>query len=94
MKKKLKLVYFEWVDAFKNSGRWFSYSGVYGWAKNNNFWVIQTGFIVEETDKYIILADSFTPPDHVVEATFYGLTKIPKTWIRKKKVLKTIIIEV
>jgi hypothetical protein len=54
------------------------------WA-SSSIWIIkQTGWMIRETQKYFVIADKYNPQgEH--EDQYADLTKIPKTWILKKK---------
>ena len=49
-----KLIYIEWHDAFANSG-WMDKDEVVKWKKGE--WLVsEVGWVIEETDKQLILA--------------------------------------
>lgn len=79
---KHKLVYIEWHDAFADS-RWMSKNEVDNW-KKGEFIVAEVGWIMEETNKQIILASRYNPADNGDIAQWGSLQKIPKPWIRKR----------
>ena len=86
---KYKLVYLEWSDATSNSA-WHSEEELAQWGKNSGWIVKQVGWLFEENDKYIVIFSSMADGGkNEGEENHYGnLQKIPKTWIRKRKVLK------
>ncbi len=84
----MKLIYLEWEDACDNSSVWRTEKEVLEWGENVTWWVKQAGFLIKETKKEIILAGSMEPGNKDYEATFKNLTRIPKTWIRKRKIIK------
>ena len=87
---KYKLVYIEWADAVSNNIRWFGEDEAKDWAKNINFVVKECGFVMKETSKYTFLVNRLSNTEYHGEGDKEcgGLHKIPKTWIRKRKVLK------
>ena len=88
---KYKLVYIEWEDAVSNNLKWFSEDQALDWDKNISMIVKECGFILKEDKKHIFLvnrmADTRYDEDGFLE--YGGLHKIPITWIRKRKVLKS-----
>lgn len=84
----MKAVYIEWCDAISYQKKsWVDIEEAKEWAKNDNWIVKQLGFIIQETDKYILLASELTEvkgesPD------LGGVIKIPTTWIIKRQNLK------
>tara|TARA_R110000868_G_scaffold306450_3_gene567688 strand:- start:1234 stop:1488 length:255 start_codon:yes stop_codon:yes gene_type:complete len=83
----MKPTYLEWHDAHTNAG-WFTLPEAKEWAQCE--WIIkECGWIVEETKEYIIFATSWKPEDEWSEEKFCSLHKIPKTWVRKRKLLAT-----
>ena len=94
MKKKFKLVQLEWADACSNDVRWRSFNECIQWAKDTNFYVIEAGFILEENEKYILFVNAINRQDTYKISQFRPLNKIPKTWIRKRKTLGTIEVEI
>ncbi len=84
---KYKLVYIEWADAVSDSS-WHTYKSATKWAKGPDWLVRHVGWILEENDKYILLAGSWTPQKGTSVDQFGNLHKVPKTWIRKRKILK------
>jgi len=84
---KYKLVYIEWADATSNSG-WFTEEEMKDWVKTSAWVVKQVGWVFEETPKYIALYGSIVDGVRDREVRYGQIQKIPKTWIRKRKVLK------
>jgi len=82
--KKNKLIYIEWADAYKTNGS-FDKEEVLDWCKKNDYYVYECGWLIEENKEYILFATELSPhyKDNP-EITYRGLTKVPKTWIRKK----------
>lgn len=84
---KYKLVYIEWADSI-SSAQWYTYDDAIFWAKGPAWIVKNVGWVLEENDKYILLAGSWTPQRGESVDQFGNIQKIPKTWIRKRKILK------
>lgn len=83
---KYKIVYLEWCDAVGNSDQWRTEEEAIRWAESGEWLVKQSGFIVKETEKYILFASEIS--ESVDGHQVNGLLKIPKTWIRNRKILK------
>lgn len=84
----MKIVYLEWTDATNNSSDWKNKKEVETWIKDEQFWVREVGFLIEETNKHIILCALHAPETEHYSEVFKELRKIPKTWVRNKKILK------
>ena len=84
---KPKLIYIEWADACSQGG-WKTKEQALAWVKTTNWYVHQVGWLLEETDKYILLVDTYSPENLLEEELYNGVHKIPKTWIRKRRVIK------
>lgn len=84
-KEKFPLVYLQWCDAISNHGEWMDVPGSLNWANDDDWIIRQTGFIINETKEYILLASKLNAhPNHLDIPMVSGLQKIPKTWIRKR----------
>ena len=86
-KIKYPLIYIEWCDAFTNEGKaWFSVDEIMDWAKNKDWIICQSGYLIEETKEYLLVVSQMNPQrdGNMVG----GVIKIPKTWIRKRKLIK------
>lgn len=89
MNANKKILYIEWEDAVaNNSDVWRTSDEVIEWAKSTNFIIKQIGFLIRETKKEIVLAGHCHDGGDEWEPQFGQLQKIPKTWIRKRKVIK------
>ena len=88
---KYKLVYIEREDAVSNNLKWFSEDQALDWDKNISMIVKECGFILKEDKKHIFLVNRMadTRYDEDGSLEYGGLHKIPITWIRKRKVLKS-----
>ena len=82
----MKLIYLEWADALTNS-RWFTVNEAKQWGETSDWIVREAGWLIKETKEYIVIAEGWMPQDHWTDEQFVNLHKIPKTWIRKRKVL-------
>ena len=81
----MKLVYLEWEDACDDvSTGWKTEDEVLEWAKNDSWWVKEIGYVIYEDKKVTVLASKMEPGNKDYCATFKGITRIPKTWIRKR----------
>ena len=79
-KIKFKLVYIEWADSTSIS-EWKFIDEAIKWAENSVWIVKHVGWIIKETDKYILIGSNIADDGKQVG----NLQKIPKTWIRKRK---------
>lgn len=84
---KPKLIYIEWADAISNA-QWQTREDAHRWAEASDWIIRSAGWLVEETDEYIIIALGWKPEDDFTCEQFVNLHKIPRTWIRKRKALK------
>lgn len=85
----MKLVYIEWADAVANdSAKWYTMDGVLEWADESDCVVREVGFVIKENKKEMVLASRTQSMGKDYETQYGLLQKIPKTWIRKMKVIK------
>ena len=77
----MTLVYIKWIDAMSDIGGWRDVEDAIEWGANVPCEVEQPGYIVEETEEYILLASKVN--FDIVQ----GLTKIPKKYITERKEL-------
>lgn len=81
----MKAIYIEWCDAISyNKKNWVDIEEAKEWAENTNWVVKQLGFIIDENDKYILLATEYTEVENELP-DLGGVIKIPTTWILKRK---------
>ena len=85
-----KLIYIEWADATSPIDTWWTGEQALKWAEEENYWVCQVGWIIEETPKYLVISSQ---KEHTVTANdtdlrYAHILKIPKTWLRKRKEIK------
>lgn len=84
---KYKLVYIEWGDAVSKD-EWFLKKDALDWAERENWIVKQCGWLVKETGKYLVLASKVMETNYDTLEQIGYLFKIPKGWIKKRKILK------
>lgn len=85
---KHKLIYIEWQDAISAPGTWRNLESSLEFGESGDSLVCQTGFLLKETDKYILIASKVLPGDEFGEALYGHVLKIPTTWIRKRRVIR------
>ena len=83
----MKLIYIEWEDAVSND-EWAYEDVARIWAKTTSLTVKQVGWVLEENKRYLVLVSRRHDWQGGHDSQFGMLQKIPKTWIRKRKVLK------
>jgi hypothetical protein len=80
------IIYLEWVDAHGNTG-WFSNQEKDEWLKDD-WYTNSVGFLIKETDKMLVIAERHEPDNYANRMEQWGgLHKIPKTWVRNRKIL-------
>ena len=84
---KYPLVYIEWCDAIDASLEWMRVDDAKKWGKSNDWIINQVGFILKETKKYILICSKYNPHEET-NGVVNMITKIPKTWIIKRKEIK------
>ncbi|KQT25869.1 hypothetical protein ASG22_03990 [Chryseobacterium sp. Leaf405] len=87
MADKYPLVYIEWEDAYSVPQEWHTEDQMTGILADECFTVKQTGFIIKETDKFIVLANVLNELN-LSENQFSGLHRIPKGCLLKQIDLK------
>jgi len=80
------LIYIEWCDAMTYHDGWHDIDFAIGWADDDEWIVKQSGFLLKETPKYILIASQYNPQIGTND-NYSELHKIPKTWIRKRRIL-------
>lgn len=91
MKKKYPKIYIEWADTISPLEKvWRNELSSIEWAVNEDYWVSEMGFLIKETKEWILLAGRYnvTKEGDIEEISLGDLTKIPKGWIRNRKILK------
>lgn len=82
-----ELIYIEWCDAMSNLEAWTSEDEIIEWAESDNWVNRQVGFIIKETDKYLLLASEIGNINSD-DPQLGGCIKIPTTWILKRETIK------
>lgn len=88
-KKQIEAIptYLEWCDAYANSA-WHTTEAAVEWAESGDWVIKEMGWIIKETKEYILFGSRWQPESYYASEKFGLIQKIPKTWIRKRKVLK------
>lgn len=84
----IALEYIEWCDAITSFDGWTDKQSILEWGKNTNWIIHQAGHVIEENKFYILLASKYNPQDD--EDKFSEITKIPTTWIKKRKIITSL----
>lgn len=84
-----QLVKIGWADAIERDGTWISQEEAERWADEDNWIVEMVGWILKETNDYILIATRYLERDDV----FSGVFKIPKPWIAYRHNLMELIPE-
>ena len=71
-----------WCDAF-SMAEWLSLEEVFEEAEKKGWEVTEVGWLLRETKEYIVIASQLQ-----TGGSFGNITKVPKTWIRERVVLK------
>lgn len=81
----MELIYIEWCDAIADTPSWITINDAIKWADNEDWVIKQSGFLLKETEEYILLCSKINPHDHLKDdMRVDSLLKLPKTWIRKR----------
>lgn len=88
--KSNKLVYIEWEDAYSVPSGWQTKKEIGGILSNESFIVKQTGFVIKETKRFIVLANQVNYLK-LSDSQYSGLHRIPKGCLRKRVNLTNII---
>lgn len=86
---KFDLIIIEWCDAIENSKGWNTLEEAIEWSKSDDWKVTQVGWLLDETKEHILIASMVNNANEYRGESFSGLMKIPKTWIKSRKKLKT-----
>lgn len=80
------IIYIQWIDAHNNSG-WFTDSEVDDWSKGD-WYCDDVGYLIRKTKRMFIIAQRHEPNGHANgDEQWGGLHRIPKTWVRSRKIL-------
>lgn len=83
--RPLRLIYLEWEDAASRAS-WMDTTEIEDYAAGQ-FLVRQAGYLLEDTDRYLLLAGSWGPEGEWQSERFGDITRIPRTWIRHRRTL-------
>lgn len=86
MKTQYPLIYIEWCDTITGSKSWVDVNDVIEWAESRNWVIKQTGFLIKETKKYILIGNQINEQEGG-GCLVSNATKIPTTWILKRKTI-------
>ena len=86
----INLIYVEWLDAITMKDGWYAKDQAEEWGRSEDWLIKQVGYLIEETKKYVVLATKFNP-QRFGDDKFSEITKIPKGWIKKRKILTTYV---
>ncbi len=90
---KYKLLYIEWEDACDSDGTWWTPEQVIAFGKEDGVLYKTVGWLIFENDKRIVVASNMEyqgSSSKIAESErkIGHIFKIPKGWIRKRKILK------
>lgn len=85
-----KLIYLEWADAHSNTAGWRYEEEAKEWAAKTDWIIRECGWLIEETKEYIAIATALKPENNFEDKQYFNLHKIPKGWIKTKKLIKTL----
>jgi hypothetical protein len=77
-----RLVRIGWADAIENLEGWHTEKEAMEWADDDNWIVHQVGWVLKETDDYILLSNKHNEASCGRDSSYGGLFKIPKPWIK------------
>jgi hypothetical protein len=79
---KYKLVKIGWADAIENLEGWHTEEEAIEWADNDNWIVHQVGWILKDTEDYILFCNKCNEASAGRDNSLGGLFKIPRPWIK------------
>jgi len=82
-----KLILVGWADAIENLDGWHTQEEAIEWGRTDDWIVHQVGWILDETESYILLSSRFNEACGDRDSSVGGLFKIPKPWILYMKTL-------
>ena len=82
-RKPCPLIYIEWEDSVSVNSGWETAQSIAQWAADDECLICQAGYLIAETDGYIVLASQYNPHQGS-EERFSSLHKVPKAWIRRR----------
>lgn len=77
------LIYIEWADAMANLSTWIDVEDAIEWAENGEGLVRQVGWVIKETQNYLLIADRLGQINSTVP-DLGGVFKIPIKWVKKR----------
>ena len=85
----MKIVSFEWKDAYGRGG-WFNNDQIKQLIQKFDLWTYEAGYLVKKTKRELIICSSWLQEDSGCdqEEKFGNVQKIPMTWIRNYRVLR------
>jgi hypothetical protein len=84
----IAVVYLEWEDASSRSP-WMDETEIEEFDRSS-FMIRQVGFLLKETSRCLLFAAQWAPEDEFTDAKFGNVIRVPKTWVRKRKLLLTV----
>lgn len=87
----MKIIYLEWEDAHDANLPWMTDEEIDKFTKqSNNYFIKCSGFLVRETKRYVVMATNITDGTLTTVPQYGHIIKIPKAWIRKRQILKSV----
>lgn len=80
------IIYLEWIDAFSRNV-WTNKEDIDTTICSVDWTIQEVGYLIKETKEYILLASMWHPSTKFWCESFDNIHKIPRTWIRQRKVL-------
>lgn len=82
-----KIIHLIWEDAVKKDEAWSTMEEIEDWNKNTADGTInQVCIVLKETKEFLIVASRWD--GHATDPCYGFVHRIPKTWIRQRKVLR------
>jgi hypothetical protein len=85
----MKLIYLEWQDAHTQAG-WHDKGQIKDFCDNHEFIIKECGWLVEETKRHIVIGTALKEGTEYWDEQTLNLHKIPKTWIKKRRIINVI----
>jgi hypothetical protein len=86
----MELYYVEWCDAITSFDGWSDKDSIKEWGEKEEWIIKQAGYILEDNKEYLLIASKYNPQESDKDR-FSEITKIPKTWLRKKIVITSLV---
>ena len=84
--KEFKFEKIAWADALEFQDGWKTLEEAINWADNDDWITHQVGWVLKETDEYILFSDKHSN-DRGEGRKYSGVFKIPKPWIVNREEL-------